>query len=1043
MRSIARDCQRLRVVQAHSRAVGWACLLFTLTNCSSEGEKKGTDQGLGGSAAGTNGTAVGGAQTTHDAGGAWGSGGSEAGAGGSEAGAGGQATPDAGSAGELIPEFVNPPVGARLKVRSSGVGSTLQELARTGFGAVEMGVDFLDTNGAATLSTTLQTAKQYGIRVDLAPGGSMPYVSPGISEADSMQQLTAVPSKQLVSDGTLVFADAAPRPTDAQLAPSPTRALVAVTAARVTGVSGTTTLLDPGSAADLTSSVDGSGNLNWTVPEGTWIVFGFWQRATGQVPMGFPPFESPTVWSSRVPTQGAGRYFTADIFSGAGIGKALDYLKTNFLTPDNLDLLRGSQFAHDSLEVQAEMFWTSDLPAQFSANRGYSMIQYLPALHTPKESWFDPLTPGWGVTPPLTPEYDFIDDVGNRIRYDYHRTLTDLYVGRYLKTFTDQLHELGMSSRVEVAYNYMPLNMTRSGAAVDIPENESFDSGWGMPFDTTVPAYGTDRWRHMMDSYRLTGSGAHLNKGKRATIEFGDDFAMYRKQPVDYVQQLHEGYAGGITMGLLTAFVGVDDSFPVAGGMAAIGLGDFWTTGWPQWRDWSQLTDYFARSTVLLEMGKPQVDVVIYLDEGSSGVHELTTPKFASSALESAGFTYDFVDPVSLVSPKATAVRGRLFGEGPSYQALVIRNQSSIPAEAAQTILGAARDGLRVVIVGEPPNKSPGLHDAERQDAMVVQSMSELIALSNVARVQSADDAAGALLKLGSKPSASFGAAGRLLTVHRITDQNEDIYWVFNPTDGDVSVVASFAAAGVPYQLDLWNGTSGRVAQWAESEGSVSMPVRLAAHATTALLFRHETAPFHITATSAEEALWDNGELLVRDTRGDKQTVACSDGRTLTVELGTVPSPIEVGPWHLEVDETSPNGHAMHNIDLPALSDWRDIAELRDAVGRANYSATIDVSESWLSSERDVMLDVGAVAGAMQLSVNGTLVTRQTTPGGKWSIRKLLKAGPNEIAVRLDTSILNRMAQLSADAGPPISPAPSGLLGPVRLIPAAVKRVGP
>ncbi|MFC1641625.1 hypothetical protein ACFL5O_02890 [Myxococcota bacterium] len=195
-------------------------------------------------------------------------------------------------------------------------------------------------------------------------------------------------------------------------------------------------------------------------------------------------------------------------------------------------------------------------------------------------------------------------------------------------------------------------------------------------------------------------------------------------------------------------------------------------------------------------------------------------------------------------------------------------------------------------------------------------------------------------------------------------------------------------------------------------------------------------------APGAEEVLYANSGLLVRDTRGDQQTVTLSDGQTLTVELGTVPSPIEVAPWQLEVDEISPNGHTAHNIDLPALSDWRDIAELRDAVGRADYSATVDVSESWLTSERDVLLDVGGVAGAMQLSVNGALVTRQTTPGGKWSVQKLLKPGSNEIAVRLDTSLLNRMAQLSAASGSPMSSAPSGLLGPVRLIPAAVKKVG-
>jgi hypothetical protein len=62
-------------------------------------------------------------------------------------------------------------------------------------------------------------------------------------------------------------------------------------------------------------------------------------------------------------------------------------------------------------------------------------------------------------------------------------------------------------------------------------------------------------------------------------------------------------------------------------------------------------------------------------------------------------------------------------------------------------------------------------------------------------------------------------------------------------------------------------------------------------------------------------------------------------------------------------------------------------------------------------------------------------------------VRKLLKAG-NAVVVRLDTTLTNRMAQLSSakTAGytsqTPLSPGPSGLLGPVQLIPVALKNVG-
>jgi hypothetical protein len=63
-------------------------------------------------------------------------------------------------------------------------------------------------------------------------------------------------------------------------------------------------------------------------------------------------------------------------------------------------------------------------------------------------------------------------------------------------------------------------------------------------------------------------------------------------------------------------------------------------------------------------------------------------------------------------------------------------------------------------------------------------------------------------------------------------------------------------------------------------------------------------------------------------------------------------------------------------------------------------------------------------------------------------VKTLLKAGKNDIQVRLDTTLLNRMAQASAGSGTtggggaaPLLAAPSGLLGPVRLIPVSLGRI--
>jgi hypothetical protein len=161
------------------------------------------------------------------------------------------------------------------------------------------------------------------------------------------------------------------------------------------------------------------------------------------------------------------------------------------------------------------------------------------------------------------------------------------------------------------------------------------------------------------------------------------------------------------------------------------------------------------------------------------------------------------------------------------------------------------------------------------------------------------------------------------------------------------------------------------------------------------------------------------------------------------MDLGDIPSPVEINGWDLDVEEISPDGRTMHHLALSKLEDWRSIPELKDAVGSATYRAEVSVPDSWLSSDRDVLLDVGAVAGAMQVYINKKPVTPQTIPGGVWSVKELLRPGENELSVRLDTTLVNRMVALKNTGDPkyqtgptPLVSAPSGLLGPVRFIPA-------
>jgi alpha-L-rhamnosidase len=927
------------------------------------------------------------------------------------------------------PHLLDPTADSRPKARTRADQKNIEALSAAGFGSAEVGIDFRGAPSAVrpALRALLETAHRVGLHVDLAPGGGQPYVSPGIDVADSMQQLI---TDAAALDGPVQYASVPRQPS--RLAGTAT--LVAISAARIVSDAAAPVVLDAKSAVDLTAKRDRGGVLHWQVPPGRWMLFTYWQRATGQVMAG-NPFEAPEVWSTRVPTTDKNAYLTADIFSAKGISSALAYLDQQLLSGDD-ELLRGANLAHDSLEVQAEMFWTGDLPAEFSRRRGYSVIPYLPVLYTPRDSSFNPLDPRWGGPLPVRP-YEFDGDIGERVRYDYARTLSDLYCERYLKAFAQWAHGKGLSTRVQVAYNYFALDMLRSARAVDIAENESFDSGWSTPFDASIPAYGSERWRHAIDSYRLTGSGTHLAGRSRATVEFGDDFAIYRKQPADYVQQLSEALAGGITQGLLSAFTSADAAWPVPQGLAHIGLGDEWTAAWPQWRDWRSLNSYFARATQLLEAGKPRVDVAIYHDRGLATVHD-DAPLFADATLEGAGYTYDFIDPAALAEVRAKANDGVLFGHSAGYRALIIDHETTIPAPAAEAILSLAKRGLAVVIVGAPPSKSAGFAHSEANDRRVRVSMAALLSLPTVTQRESRGEVAAALRGLACGPAASFGEHSPLLSVRRL-HATHDLWWIFNPTNEAVSVEASLSAVGAPYIIDLWSGRAARLAQWRQEGQRTLLPVTLPPHQSIAVVIRHdEPAPLHALPVAGVQVLQAGDDFMVlADAR---QSLPFSNGHSREIDPGGHPQPLTLSRWHVHVDEMLPNESRAHDLDLDALADWRQIPVLKQAVGTALYSAQVTLPPDWFGADRGAILSVGDVQGAMQLTVNDHLVTEQTTGQGQWLVGEWLKPGVNSVKVRLDTTLINRMVALrdSGDGryqtGPTaLASAPSGLLGPVTL----------
>ena len=129
----------------------------------------------------------------------------------------------------------------------------------------------------------------------------------------------------------------------------------------------------------------------------------------------------------------------------------------------------------------------------------------------------------------------------------------------------------------------------------------------------------------------------------------------------------------------------------------------------------------------MLTQGDAKTDVAVYMQNYLYPPSQGTKIRhWGDTQLQEAGYTRDYVNPTMLDLPNATVTGNRLAAAGPAYKALIIDSEqqpatdpvkTSMPVAVARRILGYARAGLPVIVVGTPPDRTPG--NTPAQDVML------------------------------------------------------------------------------------------------------------------------------------------------------------------------------------------------------------------------------------------------------------------------------------------------------------------------------------
>ncbi len=660
---------------------------------------------------------------------------------------------------------------------------------------------------------------------------------------------------------------------------------------------------------------------------------------------------------------------------------------------------------HDSFEYYNSA-WTAALPAAFEKLNGYDIQRFAAELMGEK---------------PVD------EDTLSRLKGDYRRTLAQLHLD-YVRHWVDWSRAHGFSARNQA--HGAPGNLLDLYAIADIPETESFGQTAlpiaGMRADPAGATIDSDPPHTLVG--RFASSAAHVAGRPLASSEtltwLRENF---REAPWQAKPQIDRLFVGGINHIFYhgMSYTPADAGWPGWFFYAATQMGP----NNPLWQDFAAMNAYVARVQSVLQAGSPDNEILLYwpFDELSDdakgmmrqyGVHENAWLKDAPVArvaqeLLDAGYSFDFVSDAQLAALEWRDGALMASGSGGHYRAVVVPRTWRMAPATLRTLTGLLARGAPVVFEALPEDVPGFGRLAERR--------AELKSLLTDAKLRKAvaSDLRPALAKLGL---AREDAAAGLAYIRRARPDGHDYFFANLSNQAFDGWVQLGTAAEAALLLDPVTARAGMAAVKRGANRKARIYLQLASGES--LLLRTQRSRARQRGVPA----W-------------RYVARASAG----VELR--------GPWRVEFVRGGPAMPA--GGELASIGSWTALpdVEAQRFAGTARYRIEFDApgaAEEWL-------LDLGDVREAARVSLNGRPI------GHAWSLPFVVRLGTavqprgNVLEIEVTNLPANRIRDLDRrkvdwkimrdinlaslrygklDASN-WDVAPSGLLGPVRLVPLA------
>jgi hypothetical protein len=744
---------------------------------------------------------------------------------------------------------------------------------------------------------------------------------------------------------------------------------------------------------DLTGKMQPDGTLDWTPPQGTWMVLRIGSSLTGHE-NGPAPAEATGLEVDKL-----NRDYVKNYVDG--------YLKmyADTVGPEMLGANGISWLLTDSIEVGPQN-WTDHILEEFQRRRGYDAHPWLPALT--------------GVIIKSSADTD-------GFMWDFRRTIGQLLAENHYGEIAADLHSHGMKYYGEALEFHRPSlgDDMEMRSKTDVPMGAMWT--WagqpGPDIDYISDLRGAASVAHIYGQ-NIVGAESMTSRGpawsfspgnlkKVADLEFA--LGVNRFEIHESAHQPVVDMAPGLTLGPYGLWFNRNDT---------------WAEDAQPW------ITYLARCSYLLQQGHFSADVAYFYGEEGP-----LTAVFGWKAIADApdGYAFDFVNS-DVVLHELSFKDGRLATPGgTSYRILYLGGRSQ---RMTLPVLRRLRDLVAqgAVVVGNRPTDSPSLADDPAEWKKVADSLwgsndptewrrvaDSLRGTANQAhsvrrigkgRLFVGGTADEALAALGVARDFEYtrpAPDANLMFVHRKLDDG-DLYFVDNRNDRAEDVNATFRVDGKA--PELWDAASRQTqpASYSIADGRTTVPIHLEPYGTTFVMFRK---PAETAARTLPE---------------EKETVVAGGDDSLNKD------------WAVSFE---PSRGAPETAQFDRLISWSESADpgVKYFSGSATYTKTIQVPASAFSPAAHLWLDLGDVENIAEVAVNGKYQGIEWKTPFRVDVTQALVPGRNQIVVQVTNLWVNRLIgdqqpwALKKYAFADFTPykadsplLPSGLLGPVRLV---------